>query len=365
MTEGISRRRFLRQSGLALGAIGAGGLLSACATDGGAGTSTIASMAPTAGPTTSLLQSAQVGTQLSWIKNVQFAGWFYADAEELFAEEAIEPEFFSGAEAIVEEVVAGGSTDVGIVGFLEGVVDAVIGGSEFVVFGAQYQESPAGLMSMPDNPIRTPEDILGKRIGVQGEAREFETILRLAGLPADDFTPVPVGFDPAPLVEGQVDGYFSFVTNQPLILQAQGLDPVVVTLAELGFAQYADVLIARRDYFESNREVLARWLRATIKGWELNNANLQQGTDYTLEVGRDLGLDPDQQLAQNTAQKPLMESSLTAERGLFWIDKAIVAGVMYDGLRASGREGLPDVDTLIDTSILEMAFDGATTLTGT
>lgn len=352
VTQLPNRRQFLARSGLALGGVAlGGGVLAACGDSSSGGTGTDAA------------SRARIGTQLSWIKNVQFAGWWYADATNRFDRASIDAEFFSGGgNVVVEQVVAGGSADVGIAGFLEGVVDAVVEGSDFVIFAAQYQQSPACLLSLADNPIRTPQDLVGKKIGVQGESREFETIMKLAGLDPKSFKPVPVGFDPAPLAEGAVDGYFAFVGNQTVTLEQQGVDFVTTTLGDLGFLQYGDVLFAKRSYLDQNHDALVRWLRATIQGWELNNANLAKGTRISLEVGSDQGLDPKQQLAQNTAQVPLMESDLTKEKGLFWVSKETVAGPMYDALRSSGRKSLPDVDKLIDLSVLEDAYGGKTSL---
>src|SRR5438045_2455754 len=81
-------------------------------------------------------------------------------------------------------------------------------------------------------PIPTPtaKDAVGKKIGLQSGARgPWATILSLSGLKESDMTIVPVQFDPTPLVQGQVDGFWAFAFNQPLVLQAQGLDTVFMT----------------------------------------------------------------------------------------------------------------------------------------
>jgi ABC-type nitrate/sulfonate/bicarbonate transport system substrate-binding protein len=331
-----TRKEFLRRSAIAMGALTLGGTARAATALGDASTSS-AQFSP-----------AKVATQLSWIKNVQFAGWWYALEAGLYKQAAISPQFFSGEQAP----------------FFEDVIDAIAAGSDFVVFGAQYQDNPTGLLSLPKNPIRTPHDMLGKRIGVQTDARQFQTIMKLAGLPANGFTPVKVGFDPAPLIQGDIDGYSCLVTNQAIALQMQGLHPVAVTLGDLGFRQYGDVLICKRSYLESHRNIVVRWLRATIKGWELNNKHLQQGTDYSLKIGSNLGLDPKQQLLQNKAQKPLMESVTTRKKGLFWLSKEEVAGPIYRALKASGRSDLPPFESFVDLTVLRDVFAGKKTLTG-
>ena len=48
---------------------------------------------------------------------------------------------------------------------------------------------------------------------------------------------------------------------------------------------------------------------------------------------------------------------LTDEKGLFWFDKDLIAGTMYELLELGGIDP-PDVDTLYDISILEDAYAG-------
>ena len=49
------------------------------------------------------------------------------------------------------------------------------------------------------------------------------------------------------------------------------------------------------------------------------------------------------------ANVPLMQS----DTGLFSMDLEELGGPMYDALRASGREDLPDPATIVDLSILD------------
>jgi len=79
-------------------------------------------------------------------------------------------------------------------------------------------------------------------------------------------------------------------------------------------------------------------------------------------VVSDLALAEHQQTAENEAQIPLLQSDLTRAKGLFWLDPDFIAGPVYTALAASGRTNLPDVNDLIDLSLLEDAFGGKTSL---
>jgi ABC-type nitrate/sulfonate/bicarbonate transport system substrate-binding protein len=175
---------------------------------------------------------------------------------------------------------------------------------------------------------------------------------------------VKVGFTPDPLVQGQCDAYTCYVTNQPLSLAEKGIEHLTVTYDAMGYKAYGNILFAKRDYLEKNRDLLVGYLRATIKGWEENELDPAVGARHSVDIyGKDLGLSLDQQIAENEAQIELTKSELTDRKGLFWIDKETVAGPMYDALRASGLAELPDIDRFVDTSLLEDAYAGKTKLT--
>ena len=364
----LSRRELLR-----LAAVGGGvlvlpsGLLAACSgdEDGANGGNGGSGESGGGGGTTSIRY------QLDWVKNSQFAGFYFADSEGWYADEGLEVTLLPGADvASHEAVVAGSGAEMGTSSFLSRIVDAVNAGSDLVVVGAGLQQSPIGLMSMADNPILSAEDILGKRIGLQeGATSEIRLILELNGLDPEDWTEVPIGFNPGPLLDGEVDAYYAYLTSQPLTFESRGLVPGedfhVVSFQDLGWYQYGMLAITQRSYLEENRDAVVGFMRATIKGWEQALADPAGGVRLALEeYGADLGLEEEVETGQLNAQIPLMQSDLTAEKGLYWMDLDLLAGPMYDALEKGGRDQLPEPETLVDLSVLEDAYAGATSLLG-
>jgi ABC-type nitrate/sulfonate/bicarbonate transport system substrate-binding protein len=309
------------------------------------------------GVTPSAGAAETVTTQLLWIKNVESAGLWIADADGYFRAAGITSNVLAGGPGLasVEAIVAAGRADVGV-DQLERIVDAIATGVDLVVLGAIFQQSPAGLVSLAAHPIRTARDIVGKRIGLQQGARIYiDGILTINHLPRD-FTEVVVGFDPQPLVEGACDAYLCFVTNQPLMLTARGVAHVVVTFEQLGLAGYGECLFCTRDYLRDNRPTLVRYLGALQRGWTENSRDPAPAARLaTRSYGAALGLDEAQQIAENRAQIPFTRSAGTRAHGLLWIDAQRVSGPIYAGLRATGRTNLPAVERFIDVSLLREA----------
>lgn len=377
----LGRREFLRMSGYGSGAVLLGGVLAACgsdddtATDTADETTTTAAVAEETATETETEAPAELLTTsvaMGWIKNVEYGGNWLALDNGFYAEEGLEVEYLQGGPNAPASTVAvaAGDAPIGVSASLRAYVDAVLEGNDFVMFGAQYQTSPGGVLSLPDRPVRTPEDLVGiKFLGQEGVDITIEAVLQIAGLPTDDYEFIPAGFTPDPLIEGAGEAYSCFVVNQPITLEEQfglveGDDFVVTTWADLGLPSYANMYFCQRSFAEENHDLLVSFLRGTIKGWELNEQG-DPGVAADAAVsnyGADLGLDINQQTRQNELQIPLMKGPLTDAKGLFWMDADTLGGEMWAALEAAGRTDLPDAASLLDLSILEDAYGGATSI---
>ncbi|GAC1329898.1 MAG: hypothetical protein NVSMB2_28770 [Chloroflexota bacterium] len=105
--------------------------------------------------------------------------------------------------------------------------------------------------------------------------------------------------------------------------------------------------------------LLISFLRGSVRGWQANIQDRAPAVQLSVDkYVADLGLDPHRQPAENDAQIPLVQSDVTRAKGLFWLDPDFIAGPVYTTLSASGRTNLPDINSLIDLSLLTDAFGG-------
>ena len=305
-----------------------------------------------------------VTTQLEYIFDVTFAGWYVAAQHGWFSQEGISSRLLPYGANIpsIAAVVAARKADIGTSSIQE-VIEANKQGGDIIVFGTQYQQSPGGLLSLAKNPVRTIHDVLGKRIGLDPSAQlVLNVCLDEAGLP-HDYTYVSVSGDPEPLVLGRVDAMAVFITSQPITLTLRGIPNVAVSFTKLGFPSYQNVLAARRETLQSDPGLLVRYLRALIRGWELNNANPTAGATYTYQkYGTQSALNLKQQILEDKEQVPLMVSALTARRGLFQMDLDNISGPQYEALSRSGVRNLPPVSSYVTLEILTEAYQGAKSL---
>ena len=270
-----------------------------------------------------------LNVQLGWIANVENAGEFVAAAKGYYAEEGLEPTLTPGGPgAILEPTVASGSALIGL-SSADTIALANAEGAGLKIVGVTLQQNPSAVMSLASNPVPDAKSLEGKTLGLQqsGEAI-YAAFFLAAGVDASQVTIVPVQFDPAPLVAGEVDAFASFQTNQPIALATQGIETVTFLLADYGYNLYADAFFVTEDTLADPeaRDTVVRFLRATRRGWEDALADPAAAAQIVVdEYGADLDLDVDGQTTTLEAFAALIETPEIGEHGLFWMAEQGIA----------------------------------------
>jgi NitT/TauT family transport system substrate-binding protein len=273
-----TRRRFvLRSAGTAAFALGGGALLSACGDgdDGGAApASTTAGSSGTSSTTAAVEPVRETVEPASLVAMMPFAaslGYFlhmaartrgHFEAEQL----DVDIQFARSAGQAMQSVLAG-QAHIGQFGVMN-LVPAVTGeGAELTSVAMMVQGLLYRLISSPDAPITTVQDIAGSRIGLPSLGGNAEEVLRLllaeADVDAGTVELVPAGFDAAGyglIEQGQIDGLFTNM-DIPTILRQQGAEFVEAEFGEPN-PLLGHVLGVTDGYLEANRDVVVRYLRA-------------------------------------------------------------------------------------------------------
>jgi NitT/TauT family transport system substrate-binding protein len=350
-TEGTDRRTFIRGATGALLAVTAFGA-AACAGDGGPGD---------AGPQA---KQTKLDFQIRWLKTVAFGGWWAGIENGYFAEVGIDLNVIPGGPNLdVQQVVAGGGVPVG-----EGITDRIIRGKieqdlPFKIIGCLYQKTPAVFMSLGENGWTKPEDLVGRRIGTTTEGVPLiEALLAKSGLPAKDWEFVQAGFDPSPLVQGDVDFFQGFRTDQGVALEMQDREMNYISYDQFGFDPYDAPIFVLEETLDKERDLLVRFMRATIKGWEWAIANPAKTAELTVNMKGTDQLDLAQQKLESKFQVEDVTSPETDKNGLFFTDAQRWQD-MIDFLADAGS--LPDTipaKEIFTPEVQAEAMDGATSL---
>jgi ABC-type nitrate/sulfonate/bicarbonate transport system substrate-binding protein len=141
------------------------------------------------------------------------------------------------------------------------------GGDAVIAVGTISQGSPFYVISGPQRPIRKPEDMAGRTVGILsvGGATEnlLDVMLVARGVPRDSVKRETVGNSPAGLAliaQGRIDGYI-VSAGVPVALAAAKQDFVSWNTDEVAPIP-GQVYLARRDALDQNGDLITRFLRA-------------------------------------------------------------------------------------------------------
>jgi len=298
---------------------------------------------------------------LGWVPDVEYADLWVALDRHFISDAGLKFEYLPGGPNAPQPVleISAREADIGDSDWLP-FCDAIAQGNDFVILASLFPITPAGLISLPKNPVRTAADLEHKRFLVQGptERAMLQALFRINHL-EENYTTVPVGFSPEPLLQGAGDAYFCFVTNQPQTLERMGLRPgidfCVTRLYDLGYRVSTSLLTVERRTLEKRRSELVRFLGALLRGHYVNAADPAYGARLAVDYyGADLGLDLQQQTTLNRLQIPL--ETAPGSSIPFWFSEESFAGPMYATARVTGRPPLPPPSRLRDISLLEEAY---------
>lgn len=316
----LGRRRVVGTAGMAaIAALGIG----ACGTgsQGAAPAANATTARATAQPTVRPVESLSL--RLSWIKNVEFAGFFVAQDKGFYKDEGIDLTINPTAQNLPEiQAIATKADPIGLSGSTS-LLKARAQGIPVKAFGALFQKGPGCFIWLEKSGIKGVKDFKGKKLGgLQSSRASIEATLIMQGLSPEDVTFQPVGFDVTPLLTGQVDILAGIVTNQVVVLEQQGEKVGFVPYNDLGFVSYWNTPFALEETLRAKKDLLAAWLRASARGWEQAIKNPDETARLVVEKYGE-GLDLKNQTIEMHREIPFIQTDFTKQKGLFWMERSV------------------------------------------
>ena len=287
---------------------------------------TSAAAATAAGVPTFASAATAVNFQLSWLHSVQFGGSYIAQNKGYWSDLGLDVSLAQGGpNAPVEPPVVSGAALVGI-SAADYTAAAVAQGAPFKIIAVAMQKNPFAIASLAANPVNTPADLVGKKIGMAvANTPVLQALCTLNGVDIDGIEIVPTQYDPAPLVSGQVDCLLCWETDLPVAMTVQGVDNTTMLMADHGYALHSQTYIATEDALANRRADLVALLKGEVMGWNDYLADTDAAAGLSVEMFPDAGLDLETQKLQAARQVPLMFTDLTADRGFGWFTADTVA----------------------------------------
>ena len=298
--------------------------------------------------------------QLSWIKSIQYGGYFGGLEIGSFKDFGVAPTFVSGGPNMdpIANVAAGrsqlGDRPSGA------LLIARDHGIPIKIIGVVFEKSPYGVISLASKPIKSIKDMVGKTIAVSTSGRALvDYLVKSAGIDPSTIHFVPASPDPAALPAGQIDAFVGYSTDEGVMLQTRGVKIAFFSAADHGLPDATGVIYGRADFLAANRPLVVNFLRGAIKGWEWALAHPAKDAHLMVDKYGAPGLKYVAQHTEILDSKAFIEGGYAKKKGLLALDTGLFK-TMIDVYRKVGMiKSDMKVDDLCDPSFVEEAHKAA------
>tara|TARA_B100000686_G_C16658655_1_gene899644 strand:+ start:201 stop:1190 length:990 start_codon:yes stop_codon:yes gene_type:complete len=240
------------------------------------------------------LAGDKVTLQLKWVTQAQFAGYFVAKDRGFYKDEGLDVTIKPGGPDVAPpQVIAGGGADV-IIDWMPSALASREKGLKLVNIAQPFKRSGMMLTCRKDSGVKTPSDLPGRTLGVwfYGNEYPFLSWMSQLGVPTDGsaqgVTVLKQGFNVDPILQKQADCVSTMTYNEywQIIDAGLGADELVTFKYEdQGVATLEDGLYVLEDNLNDPAfvEKMARFVRASMKGWAWARENSDTAADIVLE----------------------------------------------------------------------------------
>lgn len=269
----------------------------------------------------------EVTVQLSWFHDVEFVGFYVAEAQGFYTEEGLRVQLVAGGptvDALAE--VTSGRAHFGIVTG-DQIIRARAAAQDVVAISSIFRQSPLIVMALADSGIRRPEDLVGKTVGVISPNLDttwdiqFLAMLHRLGIDRNSMTFVPTQdyFGANELLSGRVDAASSFfVTNEPVQARIDGHAVAQFFYSDYGIVSYANPLFTTGERIREQPDLVQRFVRATLRGYQYAIENPEAAA--VIAGNYDTGRTQEVLVAAMQAQTPLID---TGDAPIGWLDESV------------------------------------------
>jgi NitT/TauT family transport system substrate-binding protein len=298
-----------------------------------------------------------INMQLGWLAGNNQIGEVAAKHLGYFEEEKLDLKIQPGGPNIDGiAIVASGRFELGQVSSSPSLMLAASQKIPVKCFAIGAQEHPYAYFTLPKKPVRTPQDLVGKKVGVQATAKILLTgLLKKHNIPENALEVVVIGSEMTPLVTGQADVVSGWVTNTTT-LKVIGPERIDMRLWDAGVRLYALPYYATHETLAKKGEMLAAFTRAASRGWAWAKENPEKAADLLLKDYPNLNRQDE--VEGGTALLKFIFNAKTKEKGWGTFDPAVWQEqiALWDDLKQFSA-GAPKLDDVVTTAILDATKD--------
>jgi diguanylate cyclase (GGDEF)-like protein len=214
----------------------------------------------------SVLANETVHLQLRWHHQFQFAGYYAALEKGYYAKAGLNVVIHEGSpEKTPVKEVLDGHAQYGEAN--SELLHERLHGAPLVALAAMFQHSPSVLLTRKN--LFSPSDLIGKKVMMLNKSIDTDLLAMLAneGVNKNSIGVLPSSFELQDLIDGRVDAYNAYLTNEAYFLKWQNFPFNVINPRNYGVDFYSDILFTSEDEIRQHPERVKAFRQASIDGW--------------------------------------------------------------------------------------------------
>lgn len=231
--------------------------------------------------------------QLRWHHQFQFAGYYAALEKGYYQAAGLDVIIHEGTpdKKPVQEVLQGRAQ------YGEANSELLLErlrGAPLVALAAIYQHSASVLIARKNSGISSPADLVEKKIMLMDQAvdADFIAMFNNEGININRLHIIPSSYEIRDLLDGKVDAFNSYLSNEPYLLKQQGIEFTVLNPRNYGVDFYSDILFTTENELKQHPERVKAFRQASLEGWYYAMDHQQEIIDllinkYHVEKSRD------------------------------------------------------------------------------
>jgi len=224
----------------------------------------------------------KVSLQLQWKHQFEFAGFYAAKAKGFYKDAGLDVsiyEYENGLDLMGD--IENGKKDFGIWG--SGLVKEWMDEKPIVLVANYFKRSPLAIVTKPD--ILLPSGLKDKKLMaslVDFHSASYRQMFKAYQIDTKDIEFVPSSFNIDDFINGSVDAYSVFLTNEPFTLQQKKVAYNVLDPNNSGVEMYDVNLFTSKTLAEKNPALVRAFRDASNKGWAYAISHQEEIVDLIL-----------------------------------------------------------------------------------
>ena len=227
----------------------------------------------------------KVTIQLSWFDQFQFAGYYMAKEQGFYKDAGLDVEILPFSLGMnIPKMVNDGDVD-----FAIGRENLILEKAKYpkiIALAAIFQATPLVLLTTKDSGIDSFNKFENKKLmrtKDDGSEVSIKAMLASSKIDVKSIAQVEHSHNIYDLIEKRVDIISAYTSKAPYILQKEQIKYNIFYPKDYGFDMYSDFLITNIDKYNNDYNIVEKFKKASLKGWEYAYNNIEKSVDIIFE----------------------------------------------------------------------------------